>query len=232
MIAHGRRRCEFFFRPVGGIITDAVVRPRLSDWLLMRHTPRKRQGARLGCCGTPATGQAPGGEAARPDLAWLPARTKSTGRRSRSAGAAGVDADRRYRADEKLHEDGTIYFNLSELEQIARELDVPDTIGRHVLRQLDGNFLLTSENGHFYKGEVALALRYEDRFDRAQLWRRNGLRREDYVERHSRSSARRSELDYHEDGGAVPRRALPMKSHSCEVLLRTNPNRRERLRGG
>jgi hypothetical protein len=67
--------------------------------------------------------------AARPGLAWLPAGTKSTGRR----------------ADEMLPEEGTIHLNLSELEQIARELDVPDTIGRRVLRQLDDNWRARSD---------------------------------------------------------------------------------------
>src|SRR5712691_6911285 len=42
-------------------------------------SPEENREPGFGCCGTPATGQAPvGGEVAWPGLAWLPARTKSS----------------------------------------------------------------------------------------------------------------------------------------------------------
>lgn len=92
-------------------------------------------------------------------------------------------------AHKKLYEEGDVYVMLGEIEEIVREQGAPETIARHVLRRLENEGLLATDDGHFYRGDVALAVLYEDRYDRRELWRANALRREVLRLRRNPSSA-------------------------------------------
>jgi hypothetical protein len=95
-----------------------------------------------------------------------------------------MDAEARFvlalarHANELLHATGAIYMRRNDIEAIAKRTGIDEPPRRHVLSRLDDESLLTTDNGHTYKGAVAFALDYEKQGDRPTFWARNGLRRE------------------------------------------------------
>jgi hypothetical protein len=103
-------------------------------------------------------------------------------------------------AHERLYETGDAYITLTEIEEIAQQHGTPEAIARHVLRSLDVEGLLVTDDGHLYKGDIELAILYEDRYDRPTLWKANELRRE-ILKRAAEAFERDEfEVDYQEKG--------------------------------
>jgi hypothetical protein len=95
-----------------------------------------------------------------------------------------MDAEERFlvalakAAHDSLIEEGDVYLMSGGIEAIAKEQGATEAIARHVLRRLDDQGLLMTDDGHFFRGGVALALLYEEQVERAEFWRQNAFRRE------------------------------------------------------
>lgn len=97
-----------------------------------------------------------------------------------------MNADERFElaisreAYRKLYAEGSlIMFQAHELDAIATDVAVPDTIARHVVRKLTDQLLLRTEGGWTYFADVGLAASYEQDHARENFWKHNSLRREE-----------------------------------------------------
>jgi hypothetical protein len=79
-------------------------------------------------------------------------------------------------AHTKLVRDGYMMLTGTEIEALASEQHVPDEIGRHVVRGLTQEWLLTTEGGDVFMADVELAMRHE-MIDRREHWQQNIARR-------------------------------------------------------
>lgn len=121
-------------------------------------------------------------------------------------------------AHERLYEQGDVNLMLGEIEQIATEQGASDSIARHVLRQLAHQGLLTTDDGHFFQGDAGLAILYEDRVDRSELWRRNAFRRELLCLAVAVYESDDGELAYAEDGERFTERPYAEAVAAARVL--------------